>query len=186
MNRMMLAGLVLLGMGLGHAAEAGPIAIRYEAANDSANPNRWTYSYYVNYDEPPFQLGADQGLAIFFDPVNYATLDIPTASAPDTAQWDPLLIQPDAILGDGYFDVLAKGPISSFPLFAVSFDWFGVGTPGAQLFELYQMDGLTPVAFATGMTSPVAPAPVPEPATLTLMTVGGGGMVARWIRRRRR
>ncbi len=55
--------------------------------------------------------------------------------------------------------------------FSVSFDWLGVGEPGAQFYEI-----IDPVTFETidsGITI------IPEPGTLLLLSIGGLALLRR-------
>lgn len=132
--------------------------------------NQWKYDYTV------VAAAADptiDELTIFFDPTHYANLSVVATPL----GWDPLVIQPDAgIPADGFFDALALvvgiSPGTSLGGFAVSFDFLGTGTPGAQRFDI--VDPNTFAILTSGLTTAavVTPPPptsdVPEPNTLAL------------------
>ena len=79
------------------------------------------------------------------------------------------------------FDALAlNGGIANGAVatgFAVDFTWLGLGTPGAQLFDIY--DSTTFALLDSGATHAVA-----SPGTLPLL--GLGAMAMLWMRRRQR
>jgi hypothetical protein len=87
------------------------------------------------------------------------------------AGWDQVTVDHDLIFGipvDGFYDALAQdsgiavgGSVGGF---SVAFDWFGVGTPGAQRFEI--VDPLTFAVLDSGLTG------IPEPGTIELLAVG--------------
>lgn len=102
--------------------------------------------------------------------------NISTVSTP--ADWDPLVIQPDAsIPDDGFYDVLAlsSGITNGDSLggFIVSFDWLGGNASMSQFFEI--IDPSTFNVLASGNTI-VAANNVPEPFSITLLASGLAGM----------
>ena len=128
---------------------------------NSLGGNNWRYEYTVANNSPSVL----EEFTIFFDEAK--VMSIFNASGPDG--WDLLLIQPDpALPAAGFFDALsldgglALGGAASF---AVDFEYFGSGTPGAQQFAV--IDPLTFQIIDNGMTQ--GPASVPVPATVWLM-----------------
>lgn len=113
---------------------------------------------------------AAPGLTVFFDETLYANL----TSAVAPAGWDPLVVQPDPVLGAGFFDAYAYDPADALQPgqtlsgFSVQFDFVGSGAPGALAFEFYRFDGADLVSLQTGTTTVVPATDVPEPATAWL------------------
>ena len=130
--------------------------------------NQWKYDYTV------VAAAADPTIdefTIFFNSTRYSNLSV--AAAP--LGWDPLVIQPDAgIPSDGFFDALTLvvgiSPGTSLGGFAVSFDFLGTGTPGAQRFDI--VDPNTFATLTSGLTTAAVVNPptsdVPEPNALAL------------------
>lgn len=130
--------------------------------------SRWMYEYTVSATSGDPTI---EEFTIYFDPVRYSDLAI--ASSPPG--WDPLVISPDtSIPADGFFDALALivgiSPGTAQDGFAVSFNFLGVGTPGAQRFEI--VDRTTFLTLGTGLTSEaiITPSPsgIPEPNSSVL------------------
>jgi len=152
----------------------GPVPISASASAISFTPvnlagNQWRYDYTISV--PASEPSVDE-FTIFFGPTLYSNLTV--AATP--LGWDPLVIQPDAgIPADGFFDALSLVVGSTTGIsqggFAVSFDFLGVGTPGAQRFEIVDPNTFAPLQ--TGFTSAIVGAPpptsnVPEPNALAL------------------
>jgi PEP-CTERM motif-containing protein len=116
--------------------------------------------------------------SILFSPDLYRALENPP---PPVTDWDILTLQPDSALPvDGLYDALALVDNASLTHpFTVSFEWLGgTGTtPGAQPFAITEFEAqgnfLRPVE--TGQTQ--TPAPVPEPGTFVLPSMGLVGLL---------
>lgn len=123
---------------------------------------------------------------IFFDPALYANLTDPAAPA----DFDPLVVQPDPILGDGFFDALSfsEGLAVGERLsgFSIAFTFLGVGAPGAQFFEI--IDPVTFETLSSGFTrAAFVDATVPVPGAVIFMGTGlsaFGAMMGRWRKQR--
>lgn len=129
--------------------------------------NQWTYDYTVAAaaGDPTID-----EFTIYFDYTLYENL----TAAVSPSGWDPLVIQPDTSPSDGFFDALALvagiSPGDSLGGFAVSFDFLGTGTPGAQSFDI--VDPNTFETLSSGFTSIASSnTSVPEPNTLALMVL---------------
>jgi len=160
-----LIGTVALGM----AAPAHATRIAYLAIDlpDPGPLDLWRYEYSVS--ERDFAAG--EGFSIRFA-VGAATDLVPVSGAVDV-DWDVLVLQPEPLLAsDGRYDAQAQvGSPTLLSVFAVDFHWLAAGTPGTQLFEVYD------ASFAlleAGQT-----APIPEPATALLLAVGLGALARR-------
>lgn len=139
-------------------SSASAINITYQA-NDLGS-GLWQFDYYVS----DFDFDMDYGFQIFYEYGFYENITPISASS----DWDPITWDPDLIFGvpdDGVYDALALVDDASLSEpFSVQFNWLGLGNPNGQYFEVYD-----PV-FAyvdSGQT-----APVPEPATLLLLSTG--------------
>ena len=136
----------------------------------------WQYEYRIagrTFEE-------NEGFSTYFDFLLYADLQPEAANA----DWDPIAIAPDPELqSDGFYDVVAT--IAGATLddaFLVRFIWLGdPGTaPGAQPFTINRYDAEGNLSILErGQTEPSQeqPAPVPEPSTLTLITIGALAML---------
>lgn len=122
----------------------------------------WEYHYRVNTESGEATIDY---FTIFFSHSLYGNL----SAVNGPVGWDILTINPDgAIPADGFYDALTFGaPIGSTPTgeFIVAFDYYGGGTPGAQMFHI--VDPITFATISSGLTSAAAVA-VPEPASMTL------------------
>ena len=195
MKQVLLAAVIVLGLGLVQGTEAAPIVIKYEVTHVSGD--QWLYTYHVSYVDPAvFEFQADQGFAIRFPPGApgaelYANLAFPAGSPPPpSADWDVLLQQPDMNLpSDGLYDALAlvNAPSIVGETFPVLFDWLGpAGTrPGSQLFTVYELVNGAPIDLPLGGGVTVPFSSVPEPGTLALLGLGGAALL-RSVRSRRR
>jgi len=132
---------------------------------------RWQYNYEVeNISLTP----AIDEFTIWFEYGLYENLAVETPGTPPG--WDQVVWQPEPVLlDDGAYDAKANLenpgiPAADDPVrvagFAVNFDWFGVGEPGSQFYEI--IDPLTLETIDSGMTKLI-----PEPATLLLLALGG-------------
>jgi hypothetical protein len=139
--------------------------------------SRWQYTYTVTNDVltvaiEEFTIFCMLGL---FE--NLATESVP-------ADWDPLVIQPDPFLhDDGFFDALSLLGIGiaagdTLGGYAVSFDFLGSGSSGAQPFDIVDPADFTVLASGTTRSSSV-----PVPSSLLLMSAG---LAVRNCRTRRR
>ena len=179
MNRysLPLIGAVWLGLSLSTSAHA--ITIQYDLS--SLGGNTYRYDYTITNDGSlgigvPVQL-----FDIYFDPALYleSSLSIAT-SGPAALNWDQLFLSSGPLIPAAYDAFALSGGIADGAVvsgFAVDFTWLGLGTPGAQLFEIY--DSTTFALLDSGATHAVA-----SPGTLPLL--GLGAMAMLWMRRRQR
>ncbi len=170
----MAAGLALmlaLATGSASATGLGSVEVRYEPVDlvdDVVGRDLWLYRYTVH----GFDTEAALGLSIGFALGEFSALSL-DGVAPPPADWDVLVLQPDAQLpADGLFDALAltQPAASSGPL-EVAFVWSGAGVPGAQPFVLYD-DAFATTRSGTTML-------VPEPTTGLLVLLGLAGLGVR-------
>lgn len=153
-------------------AEAGTIT--YEAidlADTTPGEDLWQYSYMLSGFTFPLGFGFD----LFF-PLSQGYLfgDLETDPPEPNADWDVISIQPDQNLpADGFLDALALVNNASLAdPFTIAFIWNGTGTPGTQLFEIFDD---TFAVIDGGVTVPAGgTTPVPEPGTLLLFATGMG------------
>ena len=141
--------------------------INYSVENLAGN--RWQYSYEVDNDGA----AAIDAFAIIFDLGLYENLAV-TGSPAD---WDSIELQPDAgIPDDGYFDTLALGlPLGVGEMlggFSIAFDFLGAGTPGSQLFEIFDPFTFDLIAEGETMLSARPPNEVAEPGFIALAGIG--------------
>ncbi len=109
---------------------------------------------------------------IYFEPNLYGTLT--AGPAPDPG-WDVLILQqPDPAnlppFDRGIFDAFAL--TDNPPLldaFSVSFVFLGAGSPGPQLFEIFDADS---ELVESGITSVPGEEVIPEPSTAALLLIG--------------
>jgi len=144
--------------------------IHYDIQN--LGGNSWEYTYSVTND--PSSLFNIDEFTIWYTYGLYSNLMV-TSSVPD---WSELVVQPDSLLGDGFYDALALvsgiAPGDTVAGFSVSFDWSGTETPGSQFFEV--VDPCTFEPLDSGYTRPTQTSPVPEPGTLMLLSAGLTGI----------
>lgn len=156
MERGWISLLALVALVLcGPAAQAATIAAWATDLSDLLpGQDRWQFEYTVTGDFPE-----GFGFDVLFPVADgFRAGDLLSGTGP-SADWDVLLLQPSETLpDDGRFDSLAlQGNPATPGAFIVQFVWRGVGTPGAQPFEVFD-DGL--VVVDAGQTSPV---PLPAP-----------------------
>lgn len=143
---------VCLGVVLANSASAA--IITYTATDQGGGS--WRYDYVVA-NEP---VGTPiEEFTVYFTLGDYSNL----AVAGSPANWDSLVVQPDAGLpDDGLFDSLALStaiaPGGSLGGFAVTFDYLGTGIPGSQAFDIVNPENFA--VLSSGTT-----AAVPGPAT---------------------
>jgi hypothetical protein len=97
----------------------------------------------------------DEGFSVIYDHSLFSNFTL--VHAPDSGQWDSLMVPYDAGLNaNGFLDALAlvNNPTTA-DTFDVTFLWLGAGSPGVQGVELYQIDPNNPAFFnslGTGQT----------------------------------
>lgn len=173
-----VGSIVAVALGMAISAPATAAIITYEAVNVAGNT--WRYDYTVTND------GAITGeielFDIEFDTALYDESSLASVSgAAITSAWDETFLAAGVGVSP-YYDVLARSSGiatgESAGLFAVTFTWLGQGTPGAQVFEIYDPD--TFELLGSGSTSAV-----PLPGAMGLMLPGALALAARARRRRR-
>lgn len=171
-----LAGLLMVLI-LGIAATVNSTTISYAVKNNSGN--HWEYTYSLTNDTSLTSLNE---FTVYFDYALYANLAVGSSTP---SGWDPLVVQPDTILGakqNGYYDAYSVAGLLSGATatgFRVEFDWFGVTTgPGAQAFEIVNPDDFSVIESGTTILAQTSDssAPVPEPSTMLLTAVGLTGI----------
>lgn len=129
----------------------------------------WRYDYTIANIDLPTEFDE---LTVYFDVGVYESLTYQIAPS----GWEPIVIQPETeLLSDGFYDALSLvgAPADATPIFgfSVSFVYKGVGTPGAQPFELINSSNFSVIQ--RGTTQLLGPiVRVPEPSTLTLLLSG--------------
>lgn len=154
--RRLILGTLLLPLSAVHAGTISYVATPLGA-------NLWRYDYTVTNAIPSI---AFDELTVYFDVGRFEMLAEPTAPA----GWDPIVVQPDpGIPSSGFYDALNLGaPLGAGATvsgFSVSFAYLGVGSPGAQSFDL--LDSATFSVVHSGTT-----APIPEPASFAMILMG--------------
>ncbi|MFT3818345.1 MAG: hypothetical protein QM750_12040 [Rubrivivax sp.] len=163
MNRFHRLGLALGLAALSTVSQAALVGVSYSLLSGSTWQASFSFSNGAGEDPAP-------GLTVFFDEALYANL----ANAVAPAGWDPLVVQPDLVLGAGFFDAYvyddadALQPGQTLSGFSVQFDFLGTGAPGTLGYEFYRFDGNDLVSLQTGTTITVPAADLPEPATAWL------------------
>ena len=166
MIRLLLSWVLTLAV-WAHTAPAHAIIIEYEAIDLSdtiVGQDRWQYAYYVS----DFVFPQDYGFTVIFDFSFYS--DIQPVGQP--ADWDVLVVQPEPLFPDGFYDALAL--VNNAPLsapFVTNFTWLGLGAPASQFFEVYDDSFAVVTAGNTVARSPGPPA-MPEPGSLLLLAAG--------------
>lgn len=153
------AMMALIPIGPAHAISI--LTQATDLVDVTAGEDLWQYAYTVS----DHTFSADTGFTIYFDLGLYDLLD-PFPPAPNS-DWSVVTWDPDAsIPDDGAYDAYALIDNASLAdPFLVDFVWLGTGAPGVQFFDVY--DGQTWDTLESGTT-----APVPEPATMILLTAG--------------
>ncbi len=136
--------------------------VMYEITNTGGD--LWEYKYTIDNDET-FDI---KSLSIIFDSNLCSNLGLSSSPA-ISGNWDEQFF--NHLPGSRMYDALAVGGnriavgeiVSGF---GVSFRYSGIGIPASQYFEIYNPDDYS-VLLASGWT-----APIPEPATIILMTMG--------------
>lgn len=160
----------LLATLVSHSAQAVTVQAELQFLGGSS----YQYNYSITNDD--VAAGFDE-ISLYFDKTLYQNLSVNGSPA----DWDSLVLQPDAFL-DGVFDSLALvqplGLGESVSGFAVGFDWLGGSSlPGSQAFDVLDSGSLTVLQSGTSSVSAV-----PVPAALP-MFVSALGVLA--LRRRK-
>lgn len=140
--------------------------ITFDVTNIAGNIFEYTYTVQNG------TFGVDiEEFTIYFDVNLFQNLSFAAASA----GWDPLVVQPDAVLADdGFYDALALAvgiaPGDTLGGFSVRADFLGAGTPGAQPFEIF--DPLTFALVDSGTTVRADAVAVAEPASMWIFALG--------------
>jgi hypothetical protein len=176
MKRYLIIALLLLCLGP-PLSTANATVITYQATVIDEAAGLWQYDYYL--DE--WTYGAFSGFIIFFPSDLYLlNYDFDHGVLPPAVNddWDPLVFQPGYSGGPFEYDVMAltENPSLADP-FSVEFTWLGTGSPGSQEFGIYDS--------SYDIVESGKVAPVPEPATLSLLIAGLGafGVAARGRRK---
>ena len=176
---------------------AGAVTIEYTTSYFEGT-DRWQYDYKITNTSDE----ALYGFAIYFDyginvDPNYSNLALEIGSA----SWDEIdtgfgIWQDDWMIMYGDPFAYNHGEIAALNLdmglapggilegLSISFDWFGDGTPGSQVFELFDADFASLGIF--GNTTGGTPPEVPEPQTFILLGTGLLGLAAYYRRNRKR
>ncbi len=142
--------------------------------------NTYQYDYSVTNDGSLGAGVAIEAFAVQFDPALYDenSLTIVTPE-PLALDWDQLILG-SGLLVPAAFDVLALSNGiavgTSVSGFAVQFNWLGLGTPGAQTFEVYDV--------ASGDLIEQGSTVVPLPSALVLFLTSLLGMGCLNVKRR--
>lgn len=141
----------------------------YTAGNETAGPIDW-FTIFFDFDLYSFNLISGP----FGDEVDPASYDGP-------ADWDIFVAPPELLFPGsadnqpGFFDAFALelpiGPGGLVGGFDMTFEWLGVGMPGAQPFTLFG-DDLLPTFGDNLFTQPLQVTSVPEPGALLLLGTG--------------
>jgi hypothetical protein len=161
--------VLFLGMVVVMAPGVHATIINYSLTDRGSN--QWEYGYTVTNDT----LGVDlEGFTISFDSNLYGSLAVSNSGLPDG--WSGDILPTDPFSGMQLFDAYSSPgitPGSSLGVFSVSFTWLGAGSPGSQLFEVYDLATFEPLD--SGRTTATS---VPEPSTLFLLGMGTGLLIA--------
>lgn len=156
------------------AAQATELS--YTATNIIGNQWRYDYTLANNTLSNPID-----EFTIYFDLGQYGNLTSPA----QPAGWNSVIAQSDVFLpAPGFFDSAANLtgllPGGTLGGFSVEFDWLGVGSPGAQSFDI--IDSTTFAALESGTTTAATPVvAVPEPGPFALLLAGFAAIgLVRW------
>lgn len=154
------------------AAMASAHAALLTTQAQSLGGTQWQLDFSIANDGTPASF---EGVTLYFDRALFANLS--DAVAP--AGWDPLLFQPDTVLGsDGAYDVLADAAHvlsagQTVQGFSLRFDFLGSVLPTAWSYDLYRLDATSGDIEILGSGRTVeAVTAVPLPATLALALLG--------------
>jgi hypothetical protein len=166
-----------LGFLVGQLMFADTIAVQYTLSD--LGSGQWQYDYILQGS-----FSANWGVAIYFPGPDYSgpITDLGTGGV----DWITFALQPDSsIPAPGEFDIvaLADNPLLS-STFDVTFLWNKTGTPGSQMFDLYDFSNESAQLLGSGETTPALVA-VPEPASGAFIVLAtllwAGGVRARYL-----
>jgi hypothetical protein len=162
-SRFCLAVGLLMGIALRDAAAVEIYFQAYDLPDASSGHDLWQLNYRL--DSFPFDAG--YGFTLLFDPALYGAIEDPPYDP--GWPWDAIVVQPDPLLDDGYYDAQALvGDPSVAPLFVVVCEWLGPGAPGPQPFAVRD-----PTSFVVAVGETVQ---VPEPASPARALAGLTGL----------
>lgn len=155
------------------AQSAGAITIDYDLVPLGGASYR--YEYTVTNDG---SLGAGVPVELFdilFDTSLYLEASLAIVSTdPPASDWDEQILGTGVLIEPAYDAFALAGGIAdgtSVAGFAVQFDWLGAVMPGAQPFEVYDVNTFDLVEAGTTRS-----AAVPEPSVLSLMLVSAAAV----------
>lgn len=165
--------VVVLCFVLTPAAVADSVSVEYTVSN--LGSGLWQYNYTLQGS-----FLANWGVAVYFPTPSYGgpITDLGTGGS----DWTTFAFQPDlSIPAPGEFDMVALMDNPSLtPIFGVTFLWNQPGTPGGQVFDLFDFSNGGAALIGSGTTSV---ATVPEPSSLLLFVAGLSCLAARLARR---
>lgn len=170
-----LCVLGLLAMFLGPAS-AAVVGANFTQQSGSA----WTVDLSITNDGTPAEI---TGFTVYFSESLFADLVVDASPA----EWDSIAVQPDLVLGAGFFDTLLLDPSAPLTLgqtqaeFRVAFTFLGAGAPSSLAYDIvdesYQV-------LASGFTVAASTGAVPEPGTILLASLGLIGCLGTSLTRR--
>lgn len=167
------------------AGSAQAILIEYELANLGGNMYR--YDYTVTNNGTLSGAASVEAFLIEFDEFLYKESSLKHVTpGPLGTQWYEEILGSVPAISPPDYSADASGDLSqavsngnSLGKFMVEFEWMGAGTPGSQLFEIYDLNDTDPVnqpwlLVESGQTQlkQAGPHPAPEPAVLALFGMG--------------